>query len=46
MMPGGIGGFEVCRRLKSTDVTKDIPLIILTAWSMDEQRIKGYEKRG
>ncbi|MDD3101281.1 MAG: substrate-binding domain-containing protein, partial [Bacteroidales bacterium] len=43
MMPGGIGGFEVCRRLKSTDVTKDIPLIILTAWSMDEQRIKGYE---
>lgn len=43
MMPGGIGGFEVCRRLKATDVTKDIPIIILTAWSMDEQRIKGYE---
>jgi ABC-type sugar transport system substrate-binding protein/DNA-binding response OmpR family regulator/nitrogen-specific signal transduction histidine kinase len=43
MMPGGIGGFEVCRRLKATDVTKDIPIIILTALSMDDQRIKGYE---
>jgi signal transduction histidine kinase/DNA-binding response OmpR family regulator len=43
MMPGGISGFEVCRRLKATDVTKDIPIIILTAWSMDDQRIKGYE---
>lgn len=43
MMPGGISGFEVCRRLKTTHVTKDIPIIILTAWNMDDQRIKGYE---
>ena len=43
MMPGGINGFEVCRRLKATEMTKDIPIIILTAWTMDDERIKGYE---
>lgn len=42
MMPG-ISGFEVCRILKTNEITKEIPIIILTAWSMDEQRIKGYE---
>ncbi|MFA5201326.1 MAG: DNA-binding response regulator, partial [Bacteroidales bacterium] len=42
MMPG-ISGFEVCRMLKTNEITKEIPIIILTAWSMDEQRIKGYE---
>ncbi len=30
-------GFEVCRRLKSNDITKHIPIIILTALKTDSQ---------
>ena len=42
MMPG-IDGFECCRRLKSELQTCHIPVILLTACSLDEQRIQGYE---
>lgn len=42
MMPG-IDGFECCRILKSEIQTSHIPIILLTACSLDEQRIKGYE---
>lgn len=31
MMPAGIDGFEVCRRLKANPVTQDIPVIFITA---------------
>jgi len=42
-MPG-MDGFEVCKRLKSDNQTKDIPVIILTAIKTDpETRIKGLE---
>lgn len=41
MMPG-IDGVECCRRLKSELQTCHIPVILLTACSLDEQRIQGY----
>ena len=42
MMPG-MSGFEVCRDLKNRELTKDIPVVMLTACGMDEQRIEGFE---
>ena len=41
MMPG-IDGIECCRRLKGELQTCHIPVILLTACSLDEQRIQGY----
>lgn len=42
MMPG-MDGVECCRRLKSEMQTCHIPVILLTACSLDEQRIRGYD---
>ncbi|MCQ2148142.1 MAG: substrate-binding domain-containing protein [Bacteroidales bacterium] len=42
MMPGK-DGYEVCTALRANSVTEDIPIILLTACSMDEQISKGYE---
>ncbi len=41
MMPG-IDGIECCKRLKTEMQTSHIPVILLTACSLDEQRIQGY----
>jgi signal transduction histidine kinase len=40
-MPG-IDGFETCRRLKSDELTKDIPIIFMTASSDADDKIKGF----
>lgn len=42
MMPG-MDGVECCRRLKSELQTCHIPVLLLTACSLDEQRIQGYD---
>jgi len=42
MMPL-MDGMECCRRLKNEHATSHIPVLMLTACSMDEQRIQGYE---
>lgn len=41
MMPG-IDGFEVCRRLKADAVTKDIPVIFMTALDSPADKVKGF----
>ena len=42
MMPG-MDGFEVCRKLKAGDETKNIPVIFLSAKNETEDIIKGFE---
>lgn len=42
MMPD-LGGMECCRRLKEETSTSHIPVLMLTACSLDEQRAEGYE---
>lgn len=45
MMPG-IDGLETCRRLKSAEETKDIPVIFMTALSDIEHKKKGFMAGG
>ncbi|MFC1975030.1 response regulator [Chloroflexota bacterium] len=42
MMPG-IDGFETCRRLKANEVTKDIPVIFMTALADAVDEVQGLE---
>lgn len=42
MMPG-TDGLECCRLIKSDVTTSHIPVLMLTACAMDEQRVAGYE---
>jgi len=45
MMPG-IDGYETCRRLKSSNVTKDIPIIFITSKSETDDIVKGFKSGG
>ncbi|MDD5285090.1 MAG: response regulator [Desulfuromonadaceae bacterium] len=45
LMPG-IDGFETCRRLKSQESTKDIPVIFMTGLAEAGHRVKGLESGG
>jgi serine phosphatase RsbU (regulator of sigma subunit) len=42
MMPE-MDGYEVCRRLKSDDITKDVPIIFVTAMEQESDETKGFE---
>lgn len=43
ILMSGIDGFETCRRLKSSDVTKDIPVIFMTGLSDSINKVRGFE---
>ncbi len=43
LMPPGIDGFETCRQLKENKITKDIPVIFMTALSDTLDKLKGFE---
>ena len=45
LMPG-IDGFETCKRLKTSESTKDIPVIFMTALSDTADKIKGLTVGG
>ena len=45
MMPG-LNGFEVCQRLKAHEVTRDIPVIFMTALAETVDKVKGFEAGG
>jgi CheY-like chemotaxis protein len=42
-MPGGIDGFEVCRRLKADAQTRLIPIVLITGLAASEDRVRGIE---
>lgn len=39
----GIDGFEVCRRLKAQENTRDIPVIFVSAMTATEEKVHGFE---
>ncbi|MEZ6022330.1 MAG: PleD family two-component system response regulator [Hyphomonadaceae bacterium] len=43
MMPGGIDGFEACRRLKSQPETRHIPVIMVTTLNEREDKMRGLQ---
>ncbi len=45
MMPG-MDGFETCRHFKANDLTRDIPVIFMTALTKTEDKVKGFETGG
>lgn len=42
MMPN-VGGFEVCRQIKSNEITQHIPIIFMTARTSTPDKVKGLE---
>lgn len=45
LMPG-IGGYEVCQQLKSDPLTREIPVIFLSALDRTQDKVKGFEVGG
>ncbi len=43
MLPGGIHGFDICRKLKKHDRFSDVPIIILSANSEEGDKVSGLE---
>jgi len=43
VMMSGIDGFEVCSQLKTNGLTKDIPIIFMTALAQIANKVKGLE---
>ncbi|PCK09333.1 MAG: two-component system response regulator [Alteromonadaceae bacterium] len=43
MMPGGMSGFDVCKVLKSSPITRKIPIIFISAKTTAEDEQKGLE---
>ncbi|MES1202120.1 MAG: PleD family two-component system response regulator [Pseudomonadota bacterium] len=43
MMPGGIDGFEACRRIKAQPETRHIPVVMLTTLDDRESRLRGLQ---
>ena len=39
-------GYEVCRRIKAQDRSKDVPVIFLTAWTDRAHMVKAFEVGG
>jgi DNA-binding response OmpR family regulator len=43
MLPGQFDGFEVCRRLRSDDATKNVPVVIISALDDADSRAKATD---
>jgi len=43
LMPGGIDGYETCRRLKKLDKIKNIPVIFMSALTESVNKVRGFE---
>ncbi len=45
MMPG-MDGFEVCQRLRENELTRDIPILFVSALQDVENKVRGFEAGG
>lgn len=45
-MPGGIDGFETCRRLKALPETRDVPVVFMTSLDELSQKLEGFAAGG
>jgi two-component system, cell cycle response regulator len=43
MMPGGIDGFEACRRIKTMPETRHIPVVMVTTLDDRDNRLRGLQ---
>ncbi len=43
MLPGGTSGIELCRRLKKDESLSEIPVIMLTARSEEDNKVQGLD---
>lgn len=43
MMPNGMNGFEVCRKLRQTPLLNDVPILMVTALDDRESRLEGIK---
>lgn len=43
LMPNGMSGFEVCRRLRQTPFLNDVPILMVTALDDRESRLEGIQ---
>jgi two-component system, cell cycle response regulator len=43
MMPGGIDGFEACRRIKAMPETRHIPVVMITTLDDRDNRLRGLQ---
>ena len=43
VMMDGMNGFELCKAVKENINTSHIPVVLLTAYALDEQRVTGFE---
>lgn len=43
LMPGGVDGHEVCRRLKANTATAEIPVVFMTAYNDEADEAAGLE---
>ena len=46
VMMGGIDGFEACRQLKKNPVTRDIPVVFMTARVETADKLEGFKAGG
>lgn len=42
LMPGKTDGYELCRQVKSNQKSSHIPVILLTAKTLDQNKVQGY----
>ena len=46
MMPPGIDGYEVCRRIRANEATRDVPVMFLSSLEDVKDKTRGFEAGG
>ncbi len=41
-MPGGLNGYDTCRKLQANELTRDIPIIFISAMDGTEDKLEGF----